>query len=122
MSYEPTFWKDGDTVTSAKLNKIEQGIASSSNGVVMAHVNGGPPILDMTWQEIWDNNCTTICIISSGDNQIKQFISINSIGYSPQYGDYRIGAILDNEKVIFSAPTVNDYPTYTKSQEGGNQE
>ena len=29
MSYTPTTWKSGDTVTSAKLNKIEQGIATS---------------------------------------------------------------------------------------------
>ena len=30
MSYEPTEWKAGDTVTSAKLNKIEQGIANNN--------------------------------------------------------------------------------------------
>lgn len=29
MSYEPTNWKAGDVVTSAKLNKMEQGIAAS---------------------------------------------------------------------------------------------
>ena len=31
MSYEPTNWKAGDTVTSAKLNKMEQGIANSGS-------------------------------------------------------------------------------------------
>lgn len=30
MSYEPTQWKAGDTVTSAKLNKLEQGVADSN--------------------------------------------------------------------------------------------
>ena len=30
MSYEPTVWKDGDLVTSAKLNKIEQGISNNT--------------------------------------------------------------------------------------------
>lgn len=30
MSYTPTEWKSGDTVTSAKLNKIEQGIANNN--------------------------------------------------------------------------------------------
>ena len=34
MSYEPTTWRAGDTVTSAKLNKIEQGIANSGIMVV----------------------------------------------------------------------------------------
>lgn len=31
MSYEPTVWKDGDVVTSARLNKIEEGIQNASN-------------------------------------------------------------------------------------------
>lgn len=30
MSYEPTVWVDGDHVTSAKLNKLEQGVNSMS--------------------------------------------------------------------------------------------
>ena len=34
MSYEPTNWKDGDLVTSAKLNKMEQGIAASGGGAL----------------------------------------------------------------------------------------
>lgn len=29
MAYEPTTWKSGDVVTSAKLNKLEQGVAGS---------------------------------------------------------------------------------------------
>jgi len=32
MSYTPTEWKAGDTVTSTKLNKIEQGIQSAASG------------------------------------------------------------------------------------------
>ena len=37
MSYEPTNWKDGDLVTSAKLNKMEQGIAASG-GIRIVHL------------------------------------------------------------------------------------
>lgn len=38
MSYEPTQWKAGDTVTSAKLNKMEQGIASAGGAnILVAH-------------------------------------------------------------------------------------
>lgn len=29
MAYEPTTWEDGDTITSVRLNKIEQGIANN---------------------------------------------------------------------------------------------
>lgn len=31
MSYTPTEWKAGDTVTSVKLNKLEQGIADATS-------------------------------------------------------------------------------------------
>jgi len=48
MSYEPTTWKSGDTVTSAKLNKIEQGIANA--GVLIVSDNNGT--LDHTYAEI----------------------------------------------------------------------
>lgn len=37
MAYEPTNWKAGDVVTSAKLNKMEQGIAASG-GIRIVHV------------------------------------------------------------------------------------
>lgn len=37
MSYEPTEWKSGDVITSAKLNKIENGIHSASGGVYIVN-------------------------------------------------------------------------------------
>ena len=37
MSYEPTNWKSGDVVTSAKLNKLEQGV--SGGGVLKVTIN-----------------------------------------------------------------------------------
>ena len=57
MSYTPTQWSAGDTVTSAKLNKIEQGI--TNNNVLEVHetYSDNPQysyILDKTWQEIHD--------------------------------------------------------------------
>lgn len=38
MSYTPTTWQSGDKITSAKLNKIEQGIVN--NEIVIETVNG----------------------------------------------------------------------------------
>lgn len=40
MAYTPTTWSAGDTITSAKLNKIEQGIvnAGESAGVFMVDI------------------------------------------------------------------------------------
>ena len=36
MAYEPTQWRSGDTITSERLNKMEQGIASGGSGDVYA--------------------------------------------------------------------------------------
>lgn len=38
MSYTPTEWKTGDVVTSAKLNKLEQGVADAGGGGIDALV------------------------------------------------------------------------------------
>jgi len=54
MSYEPTTWKSGDTVTSAKLNKMEQGIANAGGGGGALVVHVVDETLDKTWQEIHD--------------------------------------------------------------------
>lgn len=40
MSYTPTNWKAGDVVTSAKLNKMEQGIAAGG-GIRIVHMTMG---------------------------------------------------------------------------------
>jgi len=47
MAYEPTNWKAGDIVTSAKLNKIEQGIATGGK-IVIADLNQDNT-LNKTW-------------------------------------------------------------------------
>jgi len=44
MAYEPTTWKSGDVVTSAKLNKIEQGIASGGVLVVAEDADTNTPM------------------------------------------------------------------------------
>lgn len=36
MGYEPTIWQDGDTITSVRLNKLEQGVATLSEGALGA--------------------------------------------------------------------------------------
>ena len=34
MSYTPTTWTTGDTITATKLNKIEQGIANAGGALI----------------------------------------------------------------------------------------
>lgn len=62
MSYTPTTWATGDTVTAALLNKMEQGISAASSGggggsgggvlVVTATLSSGTYTLDMTASEL----------------------------------------------------------------------
>ena len=54
MSYTPTNWKAGDTVTSAKLNKMEQGIASGSSVVMPIYTTSDEETFtcNMTFAEI----------------------------------------------------------------------
>lgn len=61
MPYEPTNWKSGDVVTSAKLNKLEKGV-EDAGGVLIVHATteGDVITLDKTWQEIHDSMLTMI--------------------------------------------------------------
>lgn len=55
MSYTPTLWKAGDTVTSAKLNKIENGIADTVQVIDITSDNEEHPHLgndDITYQSL----------------------------------------------------------------------
>lgn len=98
MSYEPTQWSAGDTVTSAKLNKMEQGIAANG-GILIVHVienENNPTTLDKTWQEIHDadvcyviyhddelSTCDLIASTSINDNKYR--VMIISFTGLPQY-------------------------------------
>lgn len=57
MSYTPTEWECGDTITAAKMNKIEQGIADAGGAEPFfvnetVDDNYGNYVLDKTAQEI----------------------------------------------------------------------
>ena len=51
MAYTPTTWANGDTITAAGLNKMEQGIAGS---VMLIHVDPETFLCDKTWQQVHD--------------------------------------------------------------------
>lgn len=111
MSYEPTNWKDGDLVTSAKLNKIEQGIAAGG-GVLIVHDEDGT--LDKTWQEIYDADFAVISHIEDGQ---KIIYPINHIGVN-KTNMFVVDTI--QGVLSFSASTPDDYPTFDNSEEGGS--
>ena len=115
MSYEPTTWKDGDLVTSAKLNKLEQGIANGG-GILIVHADENG-VLDKTWQEIYDADVCIICIFEDSDkffNFVTGVISPDPLSLSHQ--NYTITTQTD---AIYTASSQDDYPVYDEESSGG---
>lgn len=59
MSYTPTTWVTGDTVTATKLNKLEQGVANAGSALICtatysSSISVPDYVLDKTVQEIYD--------------------------------------------------------------------
>lgn len=53
MSYTPYTWQSGDTVTAARLNNIEQGVANAGGVLVVnAVISDDSVYLDKTYNEI----------------------------------------------------------------------
>ena len=115
MSYNPTQWSAGDTVTSAKLNKIEQGI--SNNGTLEINViedrETGAVYLDKTWQEIYNAN-NSIIIIPSDSEEYPIRAKVICAGVN---GSIFVVMCTTDSTVTFSTTAPNDYPTLI---EGGN--
>ena len=111
--YEPTEWKKGDVVTSAKLNKLEQGVANA--GVLIANVivTGEDPdltiTLDKTWQEIADAD---FCVIRSTEEISEEtnyavFDCVERVG--TESGTYIVAGLSGNG---FATDSPNGYPVY----------
>ena len=107
MSYEPTNWKTGDVVTSAKLNKLEQGVAGG--GVLKVTLNTGTSALDKTWQEIYD---AVLAVM---------LIPMNYEGHDIHYDVYFSSAIFTEENrfvVKFVNIEGNEYTFASDSADG----
>ena len=115
MSYNPTQWSAGDIVTSAKLNKIEQGI--SNNGFLEINIimdtETGSIRLDRTWQEIYNAN-NSVIIISSGSEEYPMRAKVICAGANEN--SFIVMCAIDG-LVVFSTTNPNDYPTINN---GGN--
>lgn len=68
MSYTPTQWQTGDTITAEKLNNMESGIEDGQTLVVTITQNGGVYVADKTFSEItsaWSAGKTVIADASA---------------------------------------------------------
>lgn len=109
MAYEPTNWKSGDVVTSAKLNKMEQGIAGAGPlkiGYTSYDLEENLGTLDHTWQEIHDAMTSGRLVVASYRTEKITIISIVQGDIIDESG---YGVSLEHEFYYASSP--DGYPS-----------
>ena len=109
MSYEPTNWKSGDTVTSAKLNKIEQGIANAGGGggVLKVGVDAQTMALDETYAEIANADYAVISVPEQGGG-----VNYGLLVYSDD-ANYTVIFWMAGNEMTFVADSADGYPVYS---------
>lgn len=115
MAYDPTVWKSGDTITSAKLNKLENGLAEASGGgtgggVLKVGVNGQSQ-MDKTYAEIKAAFMEGIVfnILPTSDGYV---LCIVTNCYNGEEGCYvSLNRMYGGGELSFECQTENDYPT-----------
>lgn len=61
MSYEPTNWKSGDTITAERLNKLEGGVAALSNyDFVLTNAEDGVTADGLSFEELYQKGAENI--------------------------------------------------------------
>lgn len=79
MAYEPTNWKSGDVVTSAKLNKLEQGVVDANAVLVVRESwNESSYVWDCTYEEIYQHmsNGGAVVLIPAMSNVPEPVMSV----------------------------------------------
>ena len=111
MSYTPTTWAAGDTVTSAKLNKIEQGIVTASNnsGVFVVEMDGKTSTLEATAGEIYQAfKDGKIIYIHLSSSSMDAYFGIGSMHV--EESGFMFFAMSAQTTIAFTANSENDYP------------
>lgn len=107
MSYEPTNWKTGDVVTSAKLNKLENAVAGAGGVLVINDQNN---TLDKTYQEIenaFANKMLCVVFSQSEEGQTCNFVTM--IAFRGAYGVMVFNASTQR-MVVYSTDAKDGYP------------
>lgn len=124
MTYTPTQWKDGDLVTSAKLNKLEQGVAAGG-GAFLVHCTAtydeeeeywiyGP--LDKTWNEISEAaESGPVILVINRNNEYKSFnyldeLFIEDENYNCVFGTIDFSSSSPDGEMIATISSVPSHP------------
>ena len=116
MSYTPTNWATGDSLTAEKLNKLENGIVNMCPMVVkVSNPSGDRLILNRTWQEIKDAFDVGKAVILdygemknfSSQNCVSLVVMVNIEGSSVPY------KILSADELYYSTDDPDEFPLWT---------
>lgn len=126
MSYEKQTWQTGDTVTSAKLNHMEDGIAAGGSGgglLVTITFGDSSATMDKTFNEITAAIAAGCCpVFVSGvetamtelDYMVLQGTRIaEGVGTNTYYVDLLAYSVDGFEKATFQANSADGVLTYT---------
>ena len=87
MSYTPTTWTTGDTITATKLNKIEQGIANA----------GGALICNSSYDDDANNY-----VLDKTAGEIYEAL----LAGAPAYIKYQYGTVEEYNGALYLAPII----------------
>lgn len=115
MAYEPYTWKAKDNITTARLNHIEQGIASGGGAMVVSmDIDDNSPSITfpMTWKEVNDTITAGTMVIFkiNGSDYTDTSIVVASGG-----GDTYMLTAWGTRMATFYADSENDYPVHNSS-------
>ena len=118
MAYEPTEWKSGDVVTSAKLNKLENGVAGAGGVLIveMSMTTGDHSeeiyTLNKTWKEIHDAFVAGVNVLIS-TSEGAEHILVVYVGNVD--GVYTVDMNMQYGVSALTCESENGYPTYVSN-------
>lgn len=109
MAYSKNTWQSGDVVTSAKLNNIENGIASGGVLIVIGEESDETMTLSKTWNEINEASFPIIVLTTPFGTQ---FMYVSDMGFYDE--NYIVTCFIGAEpedKYEFTTETADGYPS-----------
>lgn len=115
MSYEPTVWKTGDVVTSAKLNKLENAVAGSGGVLVIDIVfTRDSSYLDIPAGELYEALADGYVVyLKTQDGTLYEYTHLFQCGYeeNPEAGSHMY-YFVNSSNEYYVADSSTDNPVY----------
>lgn len=122
MSYTPTEWETGQTITAEKLNKLEQGVANAGGGSFAVHASqdGNAIIMDKTYSEIATAFQEYVCIPVMTEAETFKLVGFVAKMYEDGEAKTVVVANIEYDtevyrtewsSIAFTANSETDYPT-----------